>query len=342
MYSLGATLYELLTLRPPFDGQTAAALIDQIGQQEPVPPTKIDRRVPRDLETIALKSLSKRPADRYATAAELFDDLGRFLNREPVRARRIGPIGRIWRVARRHPGITAVSTAAAAIILAIATFAYLRVVSERNSALDAHAKTVDALNREKQAKDKERSARKGELRSTIAVVGLSGTQNRRSMGLERIKEAASLDPDAEHRAELRDWAVKFLVLREVEERKPELAPGRSHGLLFTPAGGRLAVLSEDEDELALWNVEERRQLPKLSLRVGAGAFAQAVSDPGALEITHSNRSDAAVVGMNPAAADRGCGAMPGTGARPAPLTQSDLGPSPACPDWSLHCDSASR
>ena len=59
VYSLGATLYELLTLRPPFDGQTAAELIDQIGQQEPVPPTKIDRRVPRDLETIALKALAE-------------------------------------------------------------------------------------------------------------------------------------------------------------------------------------------------------------------------------------------------------------------------------------------
>ena len=57
-----------MTLRPPFDGQTAAELIDQIGRQEPVPPTKIDRRVPRDLETIALKALAKRPADRYATA----------------------------------------------------------------------------------------------------------------------------------------------------------------------------------------------------------------------------------------------------------------------------------
>ena len=67
VYSLGATLYELLTLRPPFDGQTAAELIDQIGGQEPLPPTKIDRRVPRDLETIALKALAKRPADRYAT-----------------------------------------------------------------------------------------------------------------------------------------------------------------------------------------------------------------------------------------------------------------------------------
>ena len=65
VYSLGATLYELLTLRPPFDGRTAAELIDQIGQHEPVPPRAIDPRVPRDLETIVLKALAKRPADRY-------------------------------------------------------------------------------------------------------------------------------------------------------------------------------------------------------------------------------------------------------------------------------------
>ena len=72
VYSLGATLYELLTLRPPFNGQTAAELIDQIGGQEPLPPTKIDRRVPRDLETIALKALAKRPADRYASRGRAF------------------------------------------------------------------------------------------------------------------------------------------------------------------------------------------------------------------------------------------------------------------------------
>ena len=126
-------------MRPPFDGQTAAELIDQIGQQDPMPPTKIDRRVPRDLETVVLKALAKRPVDRYATAAELFEDLERFLNREPVKARRIGPPGRAWRIARRHPGITAVSTAAAAIVLAIATFAYMRIVSERNLAVAATA-----------------------------------------------------------------------------------------------------------------------------------------------------------------------------------------------------------
>src|SRR4029077_20158467 len=132
VYSLGATLYELLTLRPPFDGQSAAELIEQIGQSEPVAPNTIDARVPRDLETIVLKALAKRSTDRYATAAALAEDLARYLNHEPVKARRCSPIGRLWRVARRHPGITSVSTAAAAAILTIATYAYVRVVDERD------------------------------------------------------------------------------------------------------------------------------------------------------------------------------------------------------------------
>jgi len=121
VYSLGATLYELLTLRPPFDGRTAAELIDQIGQLEPVSPRAIDPRVPRDLETIVLKALAKRPADRYLTAEELAADLTRFLNREPVKARRISPVGRLWRVACRHPRITSVTTVRAATIPALRT-----------------------------------------------------------------------------------------------------------------------------------------------------------------------------------------------------------------------------
>ena len=105
-----------------------------------MPPSAIDPRVPADLETIVLKALAKRPADRYATAAELAEDLTRFLNREPVKARRISPVGRLWRVARRHPGITSVTTAAAAAILAIATYAYVRIVAERDDAIQTAAR----------------------------------------------------------------------------------------------------------------------------------------------------------------------------------------------------------
>ena len=325
VYSLGATLYELLTLRPPFDGRTAAELIDQIGQQEPVAPTHIDRRVPRDLETIALKALAKRPADRYATAGELFDDLGRFLNREPVKARRIGPIGRAWRVARRHPGITAVSTAAAVIVLATATFAYVKVLSERN-------RLATALGLLKESK-------RDLLLTTIEQASVSAAPKRRSNGLEKIKEAAELEQEPDRRTQLRDWAVRFLMLREIEASTAELATGRAHGLIFTPGGDQLALLSDEDDTLAFWDVRKGRQLATLPLRSGAGTFPQAVAEPGVGE-SAGNRPE-------PSGAGGSAGATSGSRAWPAVrrprrrTARRDTSTAPG-PDRFVHCGSASR
>ena len=84
IYSLGATLYELMTLRPPFEGRDRNALIRQITDDDPVPPGTLDAFVPSELETIVLKTLRKDPADRYATAQHLADDLQRFLDNRPI------------------------------------------------------------------------------------------------------------------------------------------------------------------------------------------------------------------------------------------------------------------
>ena len=88
VYSLGATLYEILTLATPFPGDDRLELLRRITEDEPIPPRKIDPRIPGELETIVLKAMAKVPADRYATAADLADDLGRFLDDRPIRARR--------------------------------------------------------------------------------------------------------------------------------------------------------------------------------------------------------------------------------------------------------------
>ena len=256
VYSLGATLYELLALRPPFDGQTAAELLDQIGQDEPLPPRAFDPRIPLDLETIVLKALAKRPADRYATAAALAEDLNRFLNREPVKARRISPIGRLWRVARRHPGITSVTTAAAAAILAIVSYSYVRILAERDVAQKALQEANLAGEREKLSTSQRIYEMKKRLVSNIELIEKSDVPNRRSEGLALIREI--VDPEPAQRSKLRDLAMKFLVLREVEAHHPELPTGRSHGLAFGPNARRLAVLSDDNEELALWDVERRR------------------------------------------------------------------------------------
>ncbi|HZM00744.1 MAG TPA: serine/threonine-protein kinase, partial [Planctomycetota bacterium] len=102
VYSLGLTLYELLTLHQPFAGKDVAVILRNILTKEPPPPTQLNPRVPQDLETIVLKAIEKDPANRYQSAAELGDDLRRFLNFEAIRARPPGPLSRVARLARRH------------------------------------------------------------------------------------------------------------------------------------------------------------------------------------------------------------------------------------------------
>ncbi|HWB09752.1 MAG TPA: serine/threonine-protein kinase [Pirellulales bacterium] len=117
IYSLGAILYELLTGRPPFRGETAAETERQVIAAEPMPPTLLNSKVPRDLQTICLKCLQKDPARRYATAAALADDLHRFQRGEPIRARPAGLLERFGKWVRRRPSQAA--TLAASVILAL-------------------------------------------------------------------------------------------------------------------------------------------------------------------------------------------------------------------------------
>jgi serine/threonine protein kinase len=119
LYSLGATLYELLTLRPVFDGQDRRALLRQIALDEPTAPRKIDPTIPKDLETIILKALSKDPRDRYPDAASLADDLRRFLDDLSIQARRPNPAERLARWGRRHRPLVATATISLVSCLAI-------------------------------------------------------------------------------------------------------------------------------------------------------------------------------------------------------------------------------
>lgn len=123
IYGLGASLYELLTLTPMFDQQDRVKLMEQIINEEPVTPRKLNAAIPVDLETIIKKMIEKRPDRRYECAADVATDLRRWLNRLPIRARRISPIGHVVRWAQRKPmvasllaGITVITAMAFALI----------------------------------------------------------------------------------------------------------------------------------------------------------------------------------------------------------------------------------
>ena len=117
IYSLGATLYELLALQPPFPGETRDQVLGQILQKDAVPPRKFNRKVPTDLDTICMKAIDKDPDRRYQTAGQLADDLRKYINRHAISARRIGVIGKSLRWISRHPSQTCL---AALVLLALA------------------------------------------------------------------------------------------------------------------------------------------------------------------------------------------------------------------------------
>jgi eukaryotic-like serine/threonine-protein kinase len=155
VYALGAILYELLTGVPPFSGRNPSETIIAVLKTDPVSPRRLQANTPQDLDTICLKCLEKEPAKRYGSAAELADDLRRFLAGDTIRARPVGSVERLWRWCRRNPGIASLS---AAVLVLLTTVAGLSVgaavriraekqVAEANAAaaIEAQRQTESAL-----------------------------------------------------------------------------------------------------------------------------------------------------------------------------------------------------
>jgi formylglycine-generating enzyme required for sulfatase activity len=145
VYALGAILYECLAGRPPFQGKSVVETLDQVRTREPAPPSRWQPGVPLDLETICLKCLRKEPEKRYASAAELADELVRYQHGEPILARPVGRIERAVKWVKRNP---VVAGAAAAVVLALAGGTTVSTLKY----LDAEQQKVIALGKEQEAK----------------------------------------------------------------------------------------------------------------------------------------------------------------------------------------------
>jgi len=189
VYSLGATLYELLTLHRPFQGEHRDQILAQIVHKEPRPPRRINRKVPIDLETICLKALEKDPDRRYQTAGAMADDLRCYVNRFAISARRVGPVGRLVKLSRRHPGLAAGLACAIAALVTAAFFAVDAYQAEQQRLIEQELARVQiaATKREHALENALIAATSGDLEKAEKAIGVAEAHGASAADVRRLR-----------------------------------------------------------------------------------------------------------------------------------------------------------
>jgi WD40 repeat protein len=242
VYALGGILYELLTGHPPFLGDSPEATIMQAVVADPAPPRRLVASCPPDLEAVCLRCLEKRPQDRYRSAAELADDLGRWRRGEPTRARPPGPLGRAGKWARRRPavaGLLAALLLVTAVGFGLVLWQWGEAVQGRREADEQHRRAderaADAEEKGRQAQAARGAARSALYASLIRQAELEWRDRRFAGALEALRDCPE---------ELRGWEWRHL--RHAVEGGgvglPE-APKDARALAWA-CDGRLAVGDE--------------------------------------------------------------------------------------------------
>jgi eukaryotic-like serine/threonine-protein kinase len=259
VYGLGAVLYELLAGRPPFHAETQLDTVLLVLNDEPIAPSRSQPRIPRDLETICLKCLRKEPGARYADGAALAEDLRRFLTHRPIKARRVGPLGRACLWCRRKPTQAALTISVAFLLVLIAVGATLSAYRLRQELLTSY--TAQA-----------RASRGTKL------------PGRRFDGLSALAKAAQIRPSLE----LRNEAVAAMAsvdIRLMQRREVDLSMVTA--LAFDAALDRYAV-GDAEGNIEISRIADSRALLRLS-NAGRPAWALQFSPDGQFLAARFNR-----------------------------------------------------
>jgi WD40 repeat protein len=263
IYSLGATIYELLTLRPAFAGDDRLDVLRRIAEEEPIAPRRIDPTIPVDLETIVVKAMAKEPSDRYATAADMADDLGRFLDGRPIRGRRQTIIDRAVRWTRRHRGLVSGLVAAGlllVVLLALGGWRYTALLQRHNSELEA---AIGLARRHAREADFQRRLADRHFYASDLRLARRAIATRQFEAAQDLLDAIEPGPDGD---DPRDFAWHYL--RRLARAELVRFPEREHtlfGISLARDGRTLASYHRDAT-MVIWDVNEER--PRLSFPAG--------------------------------------------------------------------------
>ncbi|MHC1765035.1 MAG: protein kinase [Verrucomicrobiia bacterium] len=275
VYALGATLYHLLTGRPPFQAESLAQTLDLVLHAEPVAPRLLNPGAPRDLQTICLKCLEKEPARRYPTAQALAEELARFLAGELIQARPLGPAGKAWRWCRRKPQLASLAAVAALLFLmgfAGVLWQWRRAESERQ-----RAGAGELL-----ARQNAYAADMKEVQRTLEDSDLGCAREL----LNRYRPVAKSEMD------LRGWEWRYFWSHCQSDERITLCQYSNavSALAFSPDGKWLAVRREG-GAIALWDAVAKRSVTNLP---GAGLYKALAFSPRADLLAWGNKDASGV------------------------------------------------
>jgi eukaryotic-like serine/threonine-protein kinase len=296
VYSLGMTLYELLTGRPAIGGKDREEILNAITLDEPCPPRVVDAAIPRDLETLVLRTIAKDPNERYGTARELADDLRRFLEDRPIIARRPGAWERIVKWARRHRSIARAMTAAIAVAL-VALVVSTILVWRAYESETLHRKSADENYRRAEEQRKEARQAVEDMYTQVAEKwlsrsGLTDVQHaflqKALHYYERFAQDEGTEPAlraACAEANVRVGDIRLRLQREDTALEPFQKAAAIYG----------ALLREAPNEPEYRHLLARRCLRRIALILAPKDYAQASSaieqSIGLLERLHGDYPD---------------------------------------------------